>query len=85
MGKAGVMWMSNCFIVINRENDDANNLLDIAAAVREMGAVVTVDEHQHVIEATLPAHEVPTLQLIPGVSYVRCVFNYFCGRAPKAA
>jgi hypothetical protein len=79
------MWMSNCLIVINRNNDDANGLADIAAAVREMGAVVTVDEQQHVIEAALPAHEVPTLQLIPGVSYVRCVFSYFCGNAHKAA
>jgi hypothetical protein len=79
------MWMSNCLIVVNRINDDANGLLDIAAAVREMGAVVTVDEQQQVIEAALPAHDVPTLQLIPGVSYVRCVFSYFCGTAPRAA
>ena len=79
------MWMSNCLIVINKNNDDANSLHDIAAAVREMGAVVTVNDGEHVIEAALPAHEVPTLQLIPGVSYVRCVFNYFCGSAPKAA
>jgi hypothetical protein len=79
------MWMSNCLIVINRNNDDANGLLDIAAAVREMGAVVTVDEQQHVIEAALPAQDVPTLQLIPGVSYVRCVFSYFCGSTPRAA
>jgi hypothetical protein len=79
------MWMSNCLIVVNRINDDSNGILDIAAAVKEMGAVVTVDEQQHVIEAALPAHEVPTLQLIPGVSYVRCVFSYFCGHTPVAA
>ena len=79
------MWMSNCLIVVNRNNDDSNGILDIAAAVKEMGAVVTIDDQQHVIEAALPAHEVPTLQLIPGVSYVRCVFSYFCGQTPVAA
>jgi hypothetical protein len=79
------MWMSNCLIVINRSNDDSNGILDIAAAVAEMGSVMAIDEQQYVIEAALPAHEVPTLQLIPGVSYVRCVFNYFCGTSPVAA
>ena len=79
------MWMSNCLIVINKNNVDANSLDDIAAAVREIGAVVTVNEGQHVIEAALPAHEVPVLHHIPGVAYVRCVFNYFCGTALIAA
>ena len=79
------MWMSNCLIVIDKNNVDANSLHDIAAAVREIGAVVTLYEGEHVIEAALPAHEVPTLHHIPGVRYVRSVFNYFCGTAPVAA
>jgi len=79
------MWMSNCLIVIDKNNVDANSLHDITAAVREIGAVVTVNEGEHVIEAALPAHEVPTLHHIPGVSYVRCVFSYFCGATPVAA
>ena len=79
------MWMSNCLIVVNRNNDDANSVTDIAAAVREMGAVVGIDEHQYVIEAAIPAHEVPILHLIPGVSYVRSVFSYYCGTPVKAA
>ena len=76
------MWMSNCLIMIDQVNVDRNSLHDIAAAVREMGAVVNVDETQHVIEAAVPAHEVPTLKAIPGVTYVRSVFNYFCGSQP---
>ena len=80
-----VMWMSNCLIVVNRHNDDANSVNDIAAAVAEMGAVVAIDAREHVIEAAVPAHEVPTLHLIPGVTYVRCVFNYFCDGQPRKA
>ena len=79
------MWMSNCLIVVDRNNVDRNSLTDIASAVGGIGAVVNVDENQHVIEAALPSHEVPTVNAMDGVSYVRCVFSYFCGKPPRRA
>jgi len=79
------MWMSNCLIMVNRHNDDANNVTDIAAAVAEMGSVVAIDEREHVIEAAVPAQRDPHAAPDPGVSYVRCVFNYFCGNEPRKA
>jgi len=79
------MWMSNCLIVVDRNNADRNSLTDIAAALCDIGAVVNVDEPEHVIEAAVPSHELPTVKAIDGVSYVRCVFNYFCGKPPRHA
>lgn len=80
------MWMSNCLIVMDRSHEDWSSLSDIAAAVNDMGAaVVNVDEQQNVIEAAVPAHELATLRAIPGVAYIRCVFNYFCGKPPRRA
>lgn len=80
------MWMSECIIVVNRDNPDSNNVSDIAAAVGELGRVLKVDEDEFVIEAAVPAHELPIVSAMAGVSYVRCVFNYFCGeQTPQAA
>lgn len=76
------MWMSECIIVVDRNNPDSNNIADIVAAVGDVGQVLQANEHEYVIEAAVPAHEVPTVRAMAGVSYVRCVFNYFCGEAP---
>ena len=80
------VWMSNVFIVVNRDNADRNSLADITAAVTEIGSVVTVDEQSHWIEATVPSADLPTISAIEGVSYVRSAFNYLRGGAmPMAA
>jgi len=76
------MWMSDCIIVVNRNNVDRNGIEDIAAAVRELGAVAQVDEQRFVIEATIPADEIPTVSAMEGVTYVRCVFSYFSEKPP---
>lgn len=72
--------MSNVLIVVDRNNADRNGVADIALALVETGAVVLgVDEQRWLIEATLPAHEVPTVAAMEGVSYIRSVFTYLCG------
>ena len=79
------MWMSDCIIVVDRNNDDHNGLTDLAAAIGELGAVSQVNEESYVIEAAVPAHKLPVVRAMAGVSYVRCVFSYFCGQpAPLA-
>jgi hypothetical protein len=79
------MWMSECIIVVDRNNEDSNSIADLAAAVCQLGSVLSVDVDHHVIEADVPTSEVPTVRAMAGVSYVRCVFNYFCGKPPRRA
>ena len=79
------MWMSNCLVVVNRQNCDSNSLSEIAAAIREFGSVVAINEDEHVIEVSMPSHEMATVSAIEGVSYVRCVFSYHCKGAPAKA
>jgi hypothetical protein len=82
------MWMSNVLIVIDQNNADKNCVADLAAAVAETGATyINIDAACGIIEAAVPAHEVPTVAAMAGVSYVRSVFTYFCDRtsAPRAA
>src|SRR5260221_12542098 len=72
------MWMSNLYIVIDRENVDRNTLHDIAAAIAHGGATVFgIDEENFVIEAAMPSSELPIVRAMEGVCYVRCAFNYF--------
>lgn len=71
------MWMSECIIVVDRNNPDLNHVSDIAAAVAEIGSVLKVDTDEFVIEAAVPAHELPVVSAMSGVAYVRCVFSYF--------
>ncbi|HEY3838615.1 MAG TPA: hypothetical protein VGL72_18680 [Bryobacteraceae bacterium] len=83
---AGFMWMSNIYIVINQKNSDKNTLFDLLAAVTETGAtIVSVDEQNHLIEATTPAQEVSTIAAMEGVAYVRCLFNYIANQSPRQA
>jgi hypothetical protein len=80
------MWMSNVLIVIDRNNPDRNSITDLAAAVQETGAeVVNVDDHNLVIEADMPTHEVVTVAAMDGVAYVRNVFSYFKDQTPQEA
>jgi hypothetical protein len=79
------MWMSECIIVVDRNNPDRNKVADIASAVSDLGSVLNVSEDQYVIEAAVPAHEVPTVSAMTGVSYVRCVFSYYCGAPLRKA
>lgn len=49
------MWMSNVFIVVDRNNADRNSMEEIAAAVACAGAnIVGIDVQTHLIEATVP-------------------------------
>lgn len=75
--------MSECIIVVDRNNPDSNNISDLVAAVGDLGNILQVNENEYVIEAAVPAHEIPTVKAMAGVSYVRCVFNYYCGQAPR--
>jgi hypothetical protein len=78
------MWMSNVLIVVDRNNPDHNSITDLAAAVKEAGAsIIEVDEHNLVIEADMPTHEVVTVAAMDGVAYVRSVFSYFKDLSPK--
>jgi seryl-tRNA(Sec) selenium transferase len=80
------MWMSNVLIVVDRNNPDHNSLTDLAGAVKETGAdVINIDEHNLVIEADLPTHEVVTVAAMDGVAYVRSVFSYFKDQTPQEA
>jgi hypothetical protein len=80
------MWMSNVLIVIDRNNPDHNSITDLAAAVKEAGAeIVNVDEHNLVIEADMPTHEVVVVAAMDGVAYVRNVFSYFKDLTPQEA
>jgi hypothetical protein len=72
------MYLSNVLIVIDPKHPDRNSLQEIVDALRHMEAeVIEVDQHHHVIEAVVAAHEIATVQAIGGVSYVRPVFTYF--------
>jgi hypothetical protein len=78
------MWMSNVLIVVDRNNPDHNSVTDLAAAVKEAGAcIIEVDEHNLVIEADMPTHEVVVVAAMDGVAYVRSVFSYFKDLSPK--
>lgn len=80
------MWMSNILIVVDRNNPDRNSITDLAAAVKEAGAsIIDVDEHNLVIEADMPTHEVVVVAAMDGVSYVRSVFSYFKDLSPQEA
>jgi len=77
--------MSNCLIVVDSNNADRNSLGDIAAAVADLGGVVAADQQGHCIEAAIPSHELPVVKAMDGVSYIRCIFQYFRGMPPRRA
>jgi hypothetical protein len=78
------MWMCNAYIVVNQKNADRNSVREIALALFEAGAIMlAVDEDSATIEATVPAAELPIIEAMEGVSYVRSAFHYFANR-PQA-
>ncbi len=80
------MWMAHAFILIDPDNADRNTAHDIAAALQVMGCEIdSIDDERHLIEATMPAHELPTVQAMDGVAYVRNVHHYHARREPVAA
>ena len=75
------MWMCNAYIVVNQKNADRNTAREIASALFEAGAIMlAVDEESATIETTVPAAELPVIQAMEGVAYVRSAFNYFATR-----
>jgi hypothetical protein len=64
-------------VVVMDDGGDAAKLDSLAAALRGMG--ITVEEVDHdngVIEGTSKSEQVAAIQKIPGVKYVRKVFEY---------
>ncbi len=73
-----MMHFSNILIVVDPKHVDGNSLQDIVGALTDIGAeIIEVDRDHHVIEAAIALREVPTVEAMGGVSYVRPVFTYF--------
>jgi hypothetical protein len=71
------MMMCNILVMIDPRHPDGNTLQDIVDALTCMGAsVMNVDPNSHMIEAMVAAQDVPTLEAMGGVAYVRPVFSY---------
>lgn len=80
------MWVSNIFILVNKDNVDRNGLHDIVAAVADTGTdIIHVDDDRFAIEAAAPSGALATIAAMEGVSYVRCAFSYVRGGEPVAA
>jgi hypothetical protein len=72
------MHFSNILVMVDPKHADGNSLQDIVSALADIGAeIIDVDREHHVIEASIALREVPTVEVIGGVSYVRPVFTYF--------
>jgi hypothetical protein len=72
------MHISNILVMVDPKHADGNSLQDIVGALTDIGAVIIeVDRDHHIIEASVALREVPTIEAIGGVSYVRPVFTYF--------
>jgi hypothetical protein len=79
------MMVSDVLITLDSKHPDKNTLHDIIAALGCIGAkVIEVNPEEQVIEAIVPTSEVPTLEAMGGVAYVRSVFTYIAPD-PKAA
>lgn len=72
------MQRSNIFVVIDPAHPDQNTLQEIADALRDIGAeIIEVDRHHQIIEAVVATHQIPLIEAMGGVAYVRSVFTYF--------
>jgi hypothetical protein len=68
---------SDILIVADQNNVDKNKLEEIADAVRYGGGnIESVDTSRCVIEATVDPREIPVIERMEGVSYVRSIFTY---------
>lgn len=78
------MHRSNVLILIDPRHPDRNTLHDIVAALREIGAIIVdVNPRDLVIEAVIASGDLPTVEAMGGVAYVRPVFTYLA--APESA
>jgi hypothetical protein len=78
--------LCDVLILIDPKHPDGNTLDEIVSALRSMSAtIIEVNADRHVIEAVVPADEVPTLQHLGGVCYVRPIFHYCPSESPAAA
>jgi hypothetical protein len=72
------MHFSNILVIVDSKHADGNSLQDIIGALTDIGAdIIDVNRELHVIEASIALREVPTVEVIGGVSYVRPMFTYF--------
>src|SRR5213592_3580865 len=84
--KESAMMMCDLMILIDPKHPDQNTIDEIVAALNSMGGcVVEINAGCHMIEAIVPATELPTLHHLGGVSYVRPVFSYVCPTPAAAA
>lgn len=75
------MYHANLLIVVDPRHPDHNSLQDIVDALIYIGAdVVDINHHHHIIEAVVALHEVPTVEAMGGVAYVRPIFVYLAMR-----
>jgi hypothetical protein len=77
--------MSDILIVADPNNVDHNKLEQIADAVRHCGGnIESVDAEHCVIEALIDSREIPVVERMEGVSYVRSIFTYHPGSVTEA-
>jgi hypothetical protein len=64
-------------VVVADDGNDAAKLDQLAATLKTMGVTVeSVDHDNGVIEGTAPTAQVAAIKKLPGVNYVRSVYNY---------
>jgi len=64
-------------VVVVDDGNDASKLDQLAATLKTMGVnVETVDHDNGVIEGTAPTAQVAAINKLPGVNYVRSIYNY---------
>lgn len=79
------MQRSNILVVIDPAHPDHNSVEDLVNALRHIGAeIIEVNYPQQIIEAVVATHEIPLVEAIGGVAYVRPVFTYFAVPATAA-
>jgi hypothetical protein len=71
------MRFSTILVIVDSKHADGNSLQDIIGALTDIGAdIIDVNRDLLIIEASIALREVPTVQAIGGVAYVRPVFTY---------
>jgi hypothetical protein len=79
------MMLSDVLITLDSKHPDQNTLEEIIEALKFAGGkVIDINPQQQVIEAIMPTHEVPTLEAMGGVAYVRSIFTYTAPEADAA-
>jgi len=71
------MLISAIIVVCSSLNYDNNSIADIAGAIKVIGGDVGEVADNGVIQATIAAHEIDTIALIPGVTYIRPEMSWY--------